>query len=460
MIKINNEPGVISQAIKKIPDVLFENGAMIVLLALIFELPVRMLFTIFMNSWKNEHIYVAVQSYFVYCGLIIICLFVAKKAFENGISYFNYFFKKNKFMIFITAFLVWGFISSLLADDPYLAFYSNLHRMEGYMTYLYYVIVLLTAALISNCKKKRLILNAFAISSVLICFPSVLKKYEFVAEFLGLNGNFVYSSSEKYSSVFLYFNHYGYFLAIAVLCCAGLVIADTKISSMLFHSLLMLINVWSLIVNDTFGSYIGVAAALTFITFLSVLRMHLRREWQGMKYVLRTILPLIIFLLISIMPINASNPITKQVQQLATDVGSVAENPEEADTAGTGRWRLWKTTAGYIAERPLFGYGSDGIIDKFAKDGFIQDRPANEYLQYAAFFGIPGMIFYVVALLIILGIALRNLRYLTPITLAIGGCVLAYAISACFGNTMYYTTVYFYMFIGLLLRKMKENNND
>ena len=108
------------------------------------------------------------------------------------------------------------------------------------------------------------------------------------------------------------------------------------------------------------------------------------------------------------------------------------------------------TTTGMTANKPFFGYGPDAAeVDEICN--FSYWRPHNEYLQHALYLGIPGLFFYLAALL---GIGInrwKKLRVLSPMQVVAGGCVVTYLISACFGNTMFYTTPYFWMFLGFLL---------
>lgn len=447
--KFNNQPGIISKSLKSIPDKAFENGILIVLISLICLMPVKMFYIFNTNYWE-EYIYGSIQTGIIFIGFTIGVIYFAKRIIIYGFSYIVHLLKTNKSIIFFACFAIWAFFASIFADDSHLAFYSNLHRNEGYIVFCYYIITFLMAGIIKSSKKKRLLLNVFAVSATLLCTVTVLQKYDAIANFFHMENCVLFTTNGKIESVFCYFNHYGYYLSMAVLCCAALIYTDKKKKSLVYHSLLLIINIWSLVINDTFGSYIAALFAICVISILFILRIRKNHESMNKLTFLRIMLPLLIFVVISFSSSLAENSIFSQMGQLTTDVGKVITAAPSADSAGTGRWHLWKITARFIAERPVFGFGAEGLIDKYAVLGMINDRPANEYLQYAAFFGIPGLIFYLSALISILISLMKKLKSLKPITIAIGGCVLAYAISACFGNTMYYTTVYFYMFLGLV----------
>jgi len=450
--KFSNQPGIISKTLKVMPDVVFENGILVVLSALILLLPFKMIYIFLTNNWNEEYIYCGIQTGIIYLGFVIGVLFFSKRIIEYGFTYITNLLKTHIWLVFFTGFLIWAFTSSMFSDDPTLAFYSNLHRNEGYVVFVYYVIVFLIAGMIKSNQKKRVLLNVFVVSATLLCAVTVLQKYNAVSTFFHMQNCVLFTATGKYSSVFSYYNHYGYYLCMVVLCCAGLIFTDKKKRFLLCHSLLIMINVWSLVLNDTFGSYLAATIAMCVIPALFIIKAKKNYESINKWTVFRILLPLLLFVVISFSSSLSEDSIFSQFGQLTSDMGKVITNDPTSDSAGTNRWYLWRITSGFVAERPIFGYGAEGLIDKYATLGLMNDRPANEYIQYAAFFGIPGMIFYLLALLSIFIVCMKKLKTLKPITLAIAGCVLAYGVSACFGNTMYYTTVYFYMFLGLVCR--------
>lgn len=52
-----------------------------------------------------------------------------------------------------------------------------------------------------------------------------------------------------------------------------------------------------------------------------------------------------------------------QTREFFFDLGEVARDSEsdEAKAAGTGRWKLWVECAGFIMEKPVFGWCEDGM---------------------------------------------------------------------------------------------------
>lgn len=130
----------------------------------------------------------------------------------------------------------------------------------------------------------------------------------------------------------------------------------------------------------------------------------------------------------------------------------------EADASGSSseRWELMGTALGYIAERPLLGFGiGNSRHVTVARDG--PDREAhNAYLKVGAEMGVPGMIVYVLFVLSALGAARAARRRLARhpdgfevahMARGVELAVVAYAIGALFSPVPYH--FYFYYPAGL-----------
>ncbi len=174
-----------------------------------------------------------------------------------------------------------------------------------------------------------------------------------------------------------------------------------------------------------------------------IVRWIVKREWD-----LAAIASFAVFFGISAIMTIAGCGILESLGQFFTDVKDIADDPSKADETGTTRWLLWKTTAGYIRKRPLFGYGIEGI-DNMLKKATGSSRTHNEYLQYAATFGIPEALAYTCACI---GVFVRNLKHKTELkegSLMRLIAAFTYLVSACFGITMYNTASFLFIFLGL-----------
>lgn len=167
--------------------------------------------------------------------------------------------------------------------------------------------------------------------------------------------------------------------------------------------------------------------------------------------------------MLGIIPSSSGQNLKVNLSTFSHDVNAVISDAEDADGAGTGRMRLWKACLKMIPESPILGYGPEQLNEKYAGElgGVLAggtDRPENEYIQYMVFMGIPGLVMYMGALISMMICQLKKIKKMELITIASAGCALAYAAGACFGNSMYYTTPYFYMFLGMTARTIKLEN--
>jgi len=117
---------------------------------------------------------------------------------------------------------------------------------------------------------------------------------------------------------------------------------------------------------------------------------------------------------------------------------------EEAAHAGTDRWSLWMEAFKEIKDSPLIGTGNVFL------------RPHNEYLQFAQVWGLPSLIIYLSAFVVIMVKAIKNRKTLSSLSLTLLFCVLAFLVSAVFGNTMPHTTPFFALFLGFLIRELNN----
>ena len=107
-------------------------------------------------------------------------------------------------------------------------------------------------------------------------------------------------------------------------------------------------------------------------------------------------------------------------------------------------------------ERPILGYGADNLESEYKKYDIEQDRPHNLIIQLATTSGLPGCILYMIAIGLILVRTFKRLNDSNCIYTIVFFAVIAYLISAMFGNSMYYTSPYFFILLGFIMNKKFE----
>ena len=157
---------------------------------------------------------------------------------------------------------------------------------------------------------------------------------------------------------------------------------------------------------------------------------------------------LVFFILTALLADLRGRTLLRNFSQLFTDVEKIATGAEDANRAGTSRWGLVTATVRYISEHPLLGFGLEGIGNRLVSD-VGTDRPHCEYLQYAAFFGIPAAVSYVLGVFHVFLNGLKHRYELGLYTKAALVAAFGYLVSAAFGNTMYYTAPYLFILLGL-----------
>jgi len=115
------------------------------------------------------------------------------------------------------------------------------------------------------------------------------------------------------------------------------------------------------------------------------------------------------------------------------------------ESAGHNRWLLWQITMEHIASRPFLGYGCEGLSETLM-DLTGRANPHNEILTYAAYFGIPAALLYAAGVLITVINGIRSGEH-ASMTAAFAAA--AYFISSMFGVSMFYTTPFLFVLLGL-----------
>lgn len=239
-----------------------------------------------------------------------------------------------------------------------------------------------------------------------------------------------------HTAVFFNSNHYGYYLAITLLIAALLAVYETHTASRIFSALCAVTASIVLIINNTLGAYLAVL--ITLILFLTYCLFANRAHWK------HAVLLLFLYLLITLMVSFRYPTILSSFSVLSGDIGMILENPSQADSAGSSRWRLWKETILHLPEHPMIGFGVEGLLSLYGIG-----TPHSEPLQYAAFFGIPVMLLYLAACVMVLWRTFRSLNRMTHTTAICFFACIGYLTSSLVGVAIFYTTPFCYILLGM-----------
>lgn len=343
-------------------------------------------------------------------------------------------------------FLVWCAISVCLSEDPVYCFVGSKYRKEGLATYFIYAGVVATSGMMHKQEFQRILLRIVAVSGFVLAVYAwawegrTVPESSIIAELhpgmLEIGG---------FTSVFHNSNHFGYYLTMAILIQAGMFLLEVQLLWRWMALGMFLVCFFVLLLNNTFGGFLAVTLGLLFL-FVIVLYRD-RRKCVGCA--LLAVCWLAMLLLSQI----KDNTMGKNF----SDLGAVVQGYSEIRSTASQRLDMWHHCLEQIWENPIFGTGLEGA----GKVVFLTslDRPHNEYLQHALFTGIPGLMAYLTALVFLLIRCVLRLKKLSAQGLILGAAIFGYCVSAFVGNTMYYTTIFYAMMLGLLIGSVRAQEN-
>lgn len=384
-------------------------------------------------------------------------------------------------LIFVL-YMIWTLISCYQANIKRNAFQGSTYRREGYYMYLNYAGYFLCAFLLKNKKLRKILLNVFVISSIYLISISRITLD-------GARYRNIFTNMAIQTTVFKQFNHYGYFLMMSLLCSLGLFMAEKNKFIKTIYLILYTIIGYALIYNYTFGCYLAVTIFLIAYSLYAFIRKKDR---------IHILVAIVIFVVLSCLTTkNGVNIAQKNITEFTNDIKSIinkinevnsenkeqneietqkeintetgmditADNNEQLEEkkrkeviennfqkAGSFRMQIWLHAIEFILEKPIIGYGPDNLEGEYLQLRINQDRPHNLIIYLACVSGIPGMLLYVTAVGIIVVKGIKKLFSNNSEGTIYLIVVITYLISSMFGNSMYYTSPYFFIFLGSLMQ--------
>ena len=227
---------------------------------------------------------------------------------------------------------IWSFITTCINGFTDYALNGTYYRNESIFTFLRYYLIYFMCGIITTKKQKNFLLHLLMYSSMILVFFDLL--------------NYINIFNDKFdtlwSSVFFNTNHYGYYLTLVCLVSMSYFLLE---DNNLKYLLIFCFNLFVLIFNNTFGSYLGVIIGLLFTFFISFKINQLNK---------RRLLTILIIVILSTVSVKLINPASSgNLSLLISDLKDVAENNENAVNAGSGRWVLWTYTVEELNKHPI-----------------------------------------------------------------------------------------------------------
>lgn len=304
-------------------------------------------------------------------------------------------------------------------------------RGEGLISFFaYFFLFYLAASFVRKDKLKYAVISVFLFTSTVIGALYLVDFFITEIPFMG----------EQRSAIFYHPNFYAYYLTMAIMLSASLTVLCRGRAVRIISFLVMALNSVCLAINDSFGGFLACLVAFAFLIVAASIK--------NKKFSFSALVLLVAFLAINFVMGLFWPSFFSELLKFGGDVSKIATSADDADSAGTYRWGLWVSTAGYIREKPFIGWGFEGAVSKLLADRG-QEKVHNEYLDYMADFGIPAGLAYIGGLAAIFIKALKRRAKVSAATLCCLVTSLGYIGSAFFGNRMVFVTPFFFIFLGL-----------
>ncbi|MDD2534645.1 MAG: O-antigen ligase family protein [Eubacteriales bacterium] len=365
------------------------------------------------------------------------------KTRQMGLSLRHY-IGSRKLPLFLMLLLIWSIFSTIFSTNPALSFTGTGYRKDGLTSYFAYCGLFVLGSLVHNRRYIKILLTAFAGVSATLMLP-------FTANWVS---EITWMPAFQNPSIFMQFNHLGYYLCLATMAFYILYLSEVRSR---WYPLLWLtgfaLATASLVLNTAIGPIVAVIGGLM---LGNLFYYFLYRQQHNQQIVKRIVIVAGTFILISVLVNLSIGFLGQDISQLSTDLSNIASGSERASSAGSGRWLLWQNGVRFAMEKPLWGYGPDNLGSRYAvSTAAFSDRPHNELIQFAASLGIPAMLFYLAGLAAHLQSFIVQRKKVDEFTIGLFALIGAYLISSLFGNTMFYTSPYFFLFLGISYAIMK-----
>lgn len=377
---------------------------------------------------------------------IIWLSFIYLNSFFGFLNYIVFYYKtrkNNKNIKILLFYIVWAFISCLFSTNIFNSFFGDSYRLEGFFTYVSYFFLFLNSSIILKKEYIFKILKLFSFLGVFLSVITLISHY-FAINFYNDVG------FRPFVSIFFNENHSAYFFMMTYICSIFLYIFLSERYKFIYL-VFSIIILDCLVLNSSLGPFLScIVCLISLFVFLIIRKINL------FSFLV------VILLFITVCFINSEVNVSNYngiMSDIKTFNSSIRNNDlKSIDKVGTNRVALWRYGLKFIGEKPIFGYGIETLYEQYSKYDIpdVSSRPHNEFIQIAAFMGIPALIFYLLFLLSIFIPILKNLKKCDEIIVIVAFICISYLASSFVGVSMFYTTPFLFIFLGLIGNRCYE----
>lgn len=402
----------------------------------LFIIPLFMFLVNLIMPSETKTIWLTLVLLLGFFSLVNCFLYIYKIYNKFGKKYIINILKNNKYIVFLFLYIMWCFISCFFSPNKFVSFFGSDYLSEGFFCYLAYIGIFLNGLIMKNKEMLKKILIFFVISVSFISIVTLISYY------FNFNFNFI----RNFTSIFMNENHYAYYLNMGLICNVCIFLFCNKKNISILYLIFYIVNCHTLILNNTLGCFLAFICTLFLIfIYLLIIKKNIY------KFIILIISLIILCFINKTIVFNNFSSLSNDISSIENNI-SKSENIEKIYSTGTNRMGLWLVGIEFIKEKPIFGYGVDNLLDQYIRVNKteITSRPHNEYIQIPASIGIPGLIFYLLFLVLLIFRIIINIKNVSNFEISILFIIITYLVSAFFGVSIFYTTLYLYLFLGLL----------
>lgn len=449
-----NEIKTLGELIDYIPMKIIQSIAFILLFIWSVSLVITMIYgsrgvLIDTEDWvsKLNQLYITTISWyrvlqqvgFLGCGLAILTLIKSIRDNKKDRIDKSIYLKERIVPLFLFLMLIWSVLSFLFSDNKTEGLVGEGFRKDGILTYIAVAGIFFCGYIIRN---KRYVKWIIEINTIMALVQSILIliNNESVNKFFALSEG---------SGIFLNINHAGYYLAMTAMCAILLIVSEenSKIK-LVFRYAVFSIIIAALVKNSSFGPYLATLCAIISVIILTI--------WLKKISLRRIVIIVILFILVTFIMNIGSGMLYLDLRIFGIELDMIFRGEEDLSGVGSYRGVLWADAMKIIADNPILGTGPGNVSNRYFELTGESNKPHNEFLEYAVTLGIPGLLFYVMALFMYLKEFFIKRKNASLLTMGLLCVTIAYLVSSLVGVIMYHTLAFFFMFLGLSIGQLSQ----
>ncbi len=387
--------------------------------------------------WSGWRDYIFWASGFFLLIMLLWCFGSSKASFPFS----PHLFRKNPAGCFLSAFILWAFVSTLVTGFVYESVIGSEKSRTGLICTFCYIVMFFMALLLQKKRLIHIFLKAFLGVGAAVSLYILIDYFAFSMQLDPAHKNLIFYNS----------NHLSYYLLVVCVFAECVFILSECLRVQLLCLGTALLSFGALMVADTLGCLIALLVTQGFLIVVFCLTGKMRFG----RFVIAIAAGALWAELFLIIPNTAQGSFVltsalKNLRALNLVRDSLPHLQTASDSLGSGRMKLWRQAIQCIKDKPVFGYGLAGMREQLnAATGNVNNTVHNEFLEYASNHGIPALVFYLGFVFSIFGRGLKHRRKLTDLQ-AISLCTaFAYLVSSFSGVTIFYTAPYLFIFLAL-----------